>query len=95
MFSFSCVCAFQGIDVLEKSLKASPSSLVVVEPFLFNLCKQFLHHYKFMFTWNHTNVLFFVKPHYMNSDPRLDLKRRRNSLLKLLNGVEMGLRHIV
>ena len=33
---------FQGIDVLEKSLKASPSSLVVVEPFLFNLCKQAL-----------------------------------------------------
>jgi len=27
----------EAIDVLEKSLKASPSSLVVVEPFLFNL----------------------------------------------------------
>jgi len=27
----------EGIDVLEKALKASPSSLVVVEPFLFNL----------------------------------------------------------
>jgi len=27
----------EGIDILEKSLKTSPSSLVVVEPFLFNL----------------------------------------------------------
>ena len=31
----------------------------------------------------------------MNSDPRLDLKRRRNFLLKSLNGVGMGLKHIV
>lgn len=31
----------QGIDVLETALKASPSSVVVAEPFLFNLCKLF------------------------------------------------------
>ena len=59
-----CLCAYhlyQGIDVLEKSLKVSPSTLVVVEPFLFNLCKkQTLHYYKsshlhgtilFLFFW--------------------------------------------
>jgi hypothetical protein len=29
----------QSIEMLETALKASPSSVVVVEPFLFNLCK--------------------------------------------------------
>lgn len=29
----------KGIDVLEKALRHSPSSVVVAEPFLFNLCK--------------------------------------------------------
>lgn len=29
----------QGIQVLEDALRASPSTIVVAEPFLFNLCK--------------------------------------------------------
>lgn len=33
----------QAIDVLERALESSPSTVVVAEPFLFNLCK-YLHH---------------------------------------------------
>jgi len=34
----------KGIEVLEHALRASPSSVVVAEPFLFNLCEfVFLH----------------------------------------------------
>lgn len=32
----------QGIDLLEAALKTSPSSAVVAEPFLFNLCTRLL-----------------------------------------------------
>lgn len=30
---------FKGIEVLEKALKSSPASVVIAEPFLFNLCE--------------------------------------------------------
>lgn len=32
----------QGIEVLETALRTSPSTIVVAEPFLFNLCELFL-----------------------------------------------------
>ncbi len=33
----------EGIEVLEKALRDSPASVVVAEPFLFNLCESLIH----------------------------------------------------
>ena len=79
----------QGIDVLEKSLKASPSSLVVVEPFLFNLCEPSYNHFPWRFL---VNACFFFQATLYELRSTTGFEKKKELLIEVAKWSGDGLR---